>query len=49
MHLATIASMLEADIGMQSTLIIGNSQTFIWQNRMITPRGYAGKYGMQSG
>lgn len=48
-HLATIASMLEADIGMQSTLIIGNSQTFIWQNRMITPRGYAGKYGMQNG
>lgn len=43
-QLCTLASMLEADIGMQSTVTIGNSQTCTWQNRMITPRGYAGKY-----
>ena len=32
--------MLEHDIDMQTTVIIGNSQTFVWDNRMITPRGY---------
>ena len=31
-------------IDMQSTVIIGNSQTFTWNNRMVTPRGYTGKY-----
>lgn len=30
---------------MNTTLIIGNSQTRIQGGRMITPRGYAGKYG----
>ncbi len=44
LQLCTLAEMLNAEIGMQSTVTIGNSQTFIWQNRMITPRGYAGKY-----
>ncbi|MDO5675414.1 MAG: precorrin-3B C(17)-methyltransferase [bacterium] len=43
-QLRTLADMLKAEIGMQSTVTIGNSQTFIWQNRMVTPRGYAGKY-----
>lgn len=36
--------MLESEIGMQSTVIIGNSQTFTWNDLMITPRGYRGKY-----
>jgi precorrin-3B methylase len=30
-------------IDMQTTVIIGNSQTFVWNNRMITPRGYENK------
>jgi precorrin-3B methylase len=38
--------MLENDIGMQSTLIIGNSQTFSWNDLIITPRGYTGKYDL---
>jgi len=25
---------------MQTTVIIGNSKTFMWNNLMITPRGY---------
>ncbi|MGI6639871.1 MAG: precorrin-3B C(17)-methyltransferase [Desulfobulbus sp.] len=45
-ELCTLADMLTIDIGMQSTLTIGNSQTFVWQNRMVTPRGYAKKYGL---
>ena len=35
-----LKNMLEHDIDMQTTVIIGNSQTFVWDNRMITPRGY---------
>ena len=36
--------MLEEDINMQSTVIIGNSTTFSWNGYMITPRGYKEKY-----
>lgn len=39
-----LAGMLDAEIGMQSTVIIGNSTTFTWRGKMITPRGYRGKY-----
>jgi cobalt-precorrin 5A hydrolase/precorrin-3B C17-methyltransferase len=38
-----LKNMLEHDIDMQTTVIIGNSQTFVWDNRMITPRGYENK------
>lgn len=37
-------NLLDAEINMQSTVIIGNSKTFQWKNCMITPRGYADKY-----
>jgi len=33
-------------VNMQSTVIIGNSRTFSWNGRMITPRGYEDKYGL---
>jgi len=36
--------MPEKEIDMQSTVIIGNSKTFVWHDRMVTPRGYAAKY-----
>jgi precorrin-3B methylase len=36
--------MLSAEITMQTTIIVGNSHTFSWRGRMITPRGYKGKY-----
>lgn len=42
--ITTLAKMLEEEIGMQSTVIIGNSQTYRWENFMITPRGYKDKY-----
>ncbi len=35
--------MLEHEIDMQTTVIIGNSRTFLWNNVMITPRGYESK------
>lgn len=43
-----LKDMLEHDIDMQTTVIIGNSQTFVWNERMITPRGYEGKLKLES-
>lgn len=31
-------------VDMQTTVIIGNSHTFVWRGKMITPRGYRTKY-----
>ena len=36
---STLSGMPVSEVGMQSTLIIGNSRTFIWDKRIITPRG----------
>ena len=44
--ITTLEKMLECEITMQSTVIIGNSSTFSWRDLMITPRGYAGKYSL---
>ncbi len=41
--ITTLKDMLEHDIDMQTSVIIGNSKTFIWDKWMITPRGYEGK------
>jgi precorrin-3B C17-methyltransferase len=43
-RLTSLDKMLEEDINMQSTVIIGNSTTFCWNGYMITPRGYKDKY-----
>jgi cobalamin biosynthesis protein CbiM len=45
----TLDSMADADIGMLSTVLIGNSNTFIRHGLMVTPRGYANKYDMDDG
>nr|WP_295970004.1 precorrin-3B C(17)-methyltransferase [uncultured Bacillus sp.] len=39
-----LSNMLNYEIGMLTTVIIGNSSTFIYDNKMITPRGYQKKY-----
>lgn len=36
--------MSECDIGMLTTVLIGNSNTLIRHGLMVTPRGYANKY-----
>ena len=38
--ITTLGKMLDHDIDMQTTVIIGNSNTIAWNGRMITPRGY---------
>ncbi|HEX5392947.1 MAG TPA: precorrin-3B C(17)-methyltransferase [Rhodocyclaceae bacterium] len=45
----TLAHMTDQDIGMLSTVLIGNSNTFIRAGRMVTPRGYANKYDASGG
>jgi precorrin-3B C17-methyltransferase len=35
---------LDYEIGMLTTVIVGSSQTFIFEGHMVTPRGYANKY-----
>ena len=45
-RLASLESMLGHEIGMQTTVIIGNSATFVRDGRMVTPRGYSDKYGL---
>lgn len=47
--LTTLAEMLEHDIGMLTTVIIGNSSTFFYDNKIITPRGYQRKYTLGEG
>lgn len=41
---ATLATMTDCDIGMLTTVLIGNSSTFVRDGLMVTPRGYANKY-----
>ncbi len=38
-----LEQMLNHDIDMQSTVIIGNSKSFVWNGLIITPRGYEKK------
>lgn len=45
----TLEKMAEADIGMLTTVLIGNSNTFVKHGLMITPRGYANKYDVEIG
>jgi len=35
---------LDYEIGMLTTVIVGSSQTFVFEGNMVTPRGYSNKY-----
>lgn len=43
-ELTTLERMADSDIGMLTTVIVGNSHTFVREGLMVTPRGYANKY-----
>ena len=43
-QLTRLSEAADAEVDMQTLVIIGNSQTFIYEDRMITPRGYLAKY-----
>ncbi|MBI4680065.1 MAG: precorrin-3B C(17)-methyltransferase [Nitrospirae bacterium] len=42
--ITNLKNMLDHNIDMQCTVIIGNSQTFIWDGWMVTRRGYGSKF-----
>ncbi|MDR1661742.1 MAG: precorrin-3B C(17)-methyltransferase [Azoarcus sp.] len=46
-EITTLERMAEADIGMLSTVLVGNSNTYVKNSLMITPRGYIDKYDIQ--
>ncbi|KAB7709123.1 precorrin-3B C(17)-methyltransferase [Bacillus aerolatus] len=46
--MTNLQEMLDHEIGMLTTVIIGNSTTFMYDNKMITPRGYQRKYTLSS-
>lgn len=48
-QLTTLAEMVDQEIGMLTTVLIGNSSTFMRENLMVTPRGYANKYDSLTG
>jgi len=41
--LCDLGSMPFNEVDMQTTVIVGNSQSILWNGRMITPRGYENK------
>lgn len=44
-ELSELTSLGETDlIDMTTTLLVGNEETYVWDGRMITPRGYESKY-----
>jgi len=45
----TLENLADADVGMLTTVLIGNSNTYIKHGLMITPRGYANKYDVEVG
>jgi precorrin-3B C17-methyltransferase len=44
--LTTLGDLHRAEVDMQTTVFIGNSNTFNYDGFMVTPRGYAKKYEM---
>ncbi len=48
-QLVRLAEMADCDIGMLTTVLVGNSSTFVRSGLMVTPRGYANKYDALTG
>lgn len=42
--LTDLDNFLEYEIGMLTTVLVGSSQTFVYEGYMVTPRGYTNKY-----
>ncbi len=44
--ITTLEQLQFAHVDMQSTVIVGNSMSYVWRGKMITPRGYLKKYAI---
>ena len=42
--LTDLDTFTEYEIGMLTTVLVGNSNTFVFEGYMVTPRGYTNKY-----
>ncbi|MCI0346389.1 MAG: hypothetical protein L0221_13250, partial [Chloroflexi bacterium] len=42
--LTDVDRFLDYEIGMLTTVLVGSSQTFVFEGYMVTPRGYTNKY-----
>lgn len=47
--LSDLDHFLDFEIGMNTTVIVGSSNSFIYEGFFITPRGYSNKYSLESG
>ncbi|MCS6867959.1 MAG: precorrin-3B C(17)-methyltransferase [Thermus sp.] len=47
--LTTLEGLLEAEAGMLTTVVVGNRQSRLYQGTLLTPRGYALKYDLETG
>lgn len=45
--LTTLENLNYSRVDMQTTVFIGNSKTFVYEHRMVTPRGYGDKYNFE--
>ncbi len=45
----TLATLADCDIGMLTTVLVGNSSSYRRHGLLLTPRGYANKYAISSG
>jgi precorrin-3B methylase len=45
LQLTTLGAIPFEEVDMQSLVLVGNSQTYVWDGWMVTPRGYLDKYG----
>jgi precorrin-3B C17-methyltransferase len=43
-ELSDLAHFLEFEIGMLTTVLVGSSNTYVFEGHMVTPRGYTNKY-----
>lgn len=46
--LTTLGNVDFGMVDMQTILFIGNSKTFVFENKMVTPRGYGDKYALKN-
>ncbi len=47
--MTNLEEMLDYEIGMLTTVIVGSSQTYLYEGYMVTPRGYRNKYSINDG
>ncbi len=47
-HITTLGDLHQAPVDMQTTVFVGNSNTFEYLDFMVTPRGYSKKYNLET-